>query len=117
METIRTYDHANARIEGNAELQALVAGHLSEIHGMLTRGMGMRWEAFSRAENRLPTGEAAQAKFVRSLAAAVAQYYDKINELLIVSEGVNKSIDSLLLRARCRSRRGWCRSRRRRPSS
>ncbi|PWN18755.1 cytoplasmic dynein heavy chain 1 [Microstroma glucosiphilum] len=107
METVRTYTQTCNLVAANPGIAPLVAQVHSDVHGLISQGMALRWEHFAntyeshRAMAYLPGSggvdprENKQVAFVRQFASSVSLFQDKTNELIEMQGQTNVLVEEL----------------------
>ncbi|CAO3598448.1 unnamed protein product [Absidia cylindrospora] len=111
METVRTFSQTVHKVNRNPDVSTLVAGYRNEVHGMVTKGINLRWDYFVNtydAHHRplsyltgtltgtpLDSRENRHVTFVREFANVVSVFQDKVDSLIGYYEDINKGIDEM----------------------
>ncbi|SAL98745.1 hypothetical protein [Absidia glauca] len=107
METVRTFSQTVHKVNRNPDVSTLVAGYRNEVHGMITKGINLRWDYFVNtydAHHRplsyltgtpLDSRENRHVTFVREFANVVSVFQDKVDSLIGYYEDINKGIDEM----------------------
>lgn len=107
METVRTYTQTCDLVAANPSIARLVAQVQSDVQGLISQGMNLRWEHFAntyeshRAMAYLPGSggldarENKQVTFVRQLGSAVSLFQDKTTELIEMQRDTSALVDEL----------------------
>lgn len=103
MESVRTYAQITRQIAGMADVSILLSGYQNDVHGLIARGMPLRWESFVHSYDLhfsvdVSSGKRSESKhvqFVREFALAVSLLQTKTIALASISSTVSKALDEL----------------------
>jgi len=109
IESVRTYSQTSQAIDGMPEVSMLLNGYHSDVHGLIMKGMPLRWESFvhaydlhikpvshnpALADNVVTSGrsESRHVQFIRELAAAVSLLQNKTSTLSSIHANVESAM-------------------------
>ncbi|KAJ2451292.1 dynein heavy chain [Coemansia sp. RSA 2336] len=98
METAKIYRQASHRLHQHPEVLPLAAGYRRDVMLCITRGMGLKWQAFVGSTGMYANADAHENRstsFVREFAAVVALFQEKVETLISLNESINNAVREL----------------------
>lgn len=106
MESVRTFAQTNRQIAEMSEVAVLLSGHRNEVHGLVVKGVPLRWESFvntylpyltggSHDYVQSKSGESKHVLFVREFSASVSVLQAKTLTLSAIHIAIQKALAEL----------------------